>query len=200
MPFNLYGWAIQLWICSSILSPPSFLLFPLPSMVFNLGNPVEEGVILFYLSPFIKHVATHFILSVDLCVLFNLTFCEAQPQQPSEVTIQTQMQFGSFTVDFSVHKIKPLVLVRPRTVESGCWWELCRGCEKIVILLFNFQQMKKEWLFKSKTWEKAPAVCVFWSLEQKLHTFMEMWRHFQNFRPIFLPRYFLWCWSLLIYF
>lgn len=65
------------------------------------------------------------------------------------------------------------------------------GCEKIAILLFNFQQMEKQRVFKSKRYEKALA--VFSSLEQKLHTFTEIQWHFQNFRPIFLPRYFLWC-------
>jgi len=39
---------------------------------------------------------------------------------------------------------------------------------------------------------RALVLCVFWTLEQKLNTFMEIWRHFQNFRPTFLPRYFLW--------
>lgn len=95
--------------------------------------------------------AKHFILSMDSCVLFNLTFCEAQPQQLSEVTVQTDMQFGSFSLDFSTHRIKPLVLVRPRTAEFGYLGKLYRGCEKIMILLINFQQMKKQWLFKSKT-------------------------------------------------
>jgi len=31
------------------------------------------------------------------------------------------MQFGIFTPDFSVHRIKLLVLVRPTTAEFGTW-------------------------------------------------------------------------------
>lgn len=51
---------------------------------------------------------------MDLCVLVNLIFCEAQPQQPSE-------QLGSLALDVSVHRTKLLVLVRPTTVEFGTW-------------------------------------------------------------------------------
>lgn len=113
----------------SILSPPSFFLFPLSSMAFNLGYPVGRGCSL-YQSPFLKRVAIHFIFSMDLCVLFSLTFHEAQPQEPLEVTVQTQMQFVNSSLDFSMHRIKYLVLIRHGTMEFGYLGQLCNSCEK----------------------------------------------------------------------
>lgn len=88
----------------------------------------------------------------------------------------------SFSLDFSMHRIKPLVLVSSSPEDFGYWRELHMSCEKIAILLFNFQQMEKQWVFKSKICEKAQA--VFSSLEQKLHNLTEIRWHFQIFYGI----------------
>lgn len=50
--------------------------------------------------------------------------CSASPSvkdslKLSEVTVQTQIQFRSFNTDFGIHRMKPLALAGPKTVEFG---------------------------------------------------------------------------------
>lgn len=109
---------------------------------------------------------------MDFCVLFTLTFCETQ-LRPSEVTVQTQVPFGSFTLGVPVHRIKPLVLVRP-----GYWWWLCRCWEKIVILEFNFQEIgKKKKDYLKGNYNKKHKFLVSWA---KVALFYENVKAFSN--------------------